>query len=157
MARPLVRLGHVHLKVRDLARSVDFYTRVLGLRVSEEVGGTFAFLTSGDAHHELALQEVGAGAPNPPQGATGLFHVAFEAPDDASFARAFTALRDAGLEVSAVDYGISWALYTADPDGHGVEVYLDTRQAAGGRARWGGRSAPLDAASVLRAASAAGA
>jgi len=152
MTDPLVRLGHVHLKVRDLARAVAFYTGVLGLRVTEELDGTFAFLSSGDSHHELALQEVGADAPRPPNGATGLFHVAFEAPDPTAFARALTALRDAGQDLTAVDYGISWALYTADPDGHGVEVYLDTRRAAGGRERWHGRTAPLDDATVLQAA-----
>ena len=66
-------------------------------------------------------------------------------------------MRDAGLEVTAVDYGISWALYTANPDGHGVEVYLDTRRTPDGRGRWDGRSSRLDAAKVLRAAAVVGA
>src|SRR5690349_11407037 len=75
------KIGHAHLKVRDLQRSIDFYTRFLGLNVTEVVGNHYAFLTAGTYHHEIALQNVGSGAPQPPSRGTGLYHVAFEVPD----------------------------------------------------------------------------
>ena len=141
-------IGHAHLKVRDLERSLEFYQRFLGLRVTERVGH-LAFLSGGAAHHELALQEVGASAPSPPPRGVGLYHVAFEVTDRKAFAEAFHALAGAGVRMAAVDHGISWALYFADPDGNGLEIYLDTRGAAAGSERWQGRTLPLDAQQIL--------
>jgi len=83
-------LGHVHLKVRDLERAIGFYSRVLGLRVTERVDAHFAFLSGGDAHHEVALQELGPEAAGPDPHGVGLYHVAFEVPDAASLARPTT-------------------------------------------------------------------
>lgn len=145
------RLGHAHLKVRDLKRAVDFYTRVFNLRVVEEVGGQYAFLSGGDVHHEIALQEVGPGAPPPSAYGVGLYHVAFEVPDRRSFALAYQGLRDAGVPVAAVDHRISWAMYFEDPDGNGLEIYWDTRQERDGRAVWRGASLPLPPTKILSA------
>jgi len=72
-------VGHVHLKVRDVERAVEFYAEVLSLNV-EERHNRFAFLSSGERHHDVALQEVGRGAPGPGEG-VGLYHAAFEVPD----------------------------------------------------------------------------
>ncbi len=116
------KLGHAHLKVRDLDRAIDFYTRFLGLRLVERVGNAYAFLTGGDVHHEIALQNVGTNAPEPPAHGTGLYHVAFEVPDRTSFARTYQALVDAGVPVATVDHLISWAMYFDDPDGNGLEI-----------------------------------
>jgi len=138
-----MRLGHAHLKIRDLDRSVSFYTRFLGLRVTEKVGSQLAFLTGGDLHHELALQEVGSGAPDPPVGGVGLYHVAFEAAGRAELASVYEALTAAGVVVLAVDHRISWALYFADPDGNGLELYWDTRGEPFGAWEWRGFSQPL--------------
>src|SRR3989304_1734084 len=91
------KLGHTHLKVRDLKRSVDFYTRFFDLQVIEQVGGHYAFLSGGAVHHEIALQQVGAGAPLPTPHGVGLYHVAFEVPDRRAFALAYRALTEAGL------------------------------------------------------------
>lgn len=143
MSRPNTRIGHVHLKVRDLERSVAFYRRVLGLEVTERAGSGFAFLSGGDAHHELALQEVGEGAGSPPRRSVGLYHTAWEVPDRETFADAREALSEAGVSARAVDHGISWALYFRDPDGQGVEIYLDRRNAPGGTVRWRGQTRPL--------------
>ena len=145
------KIGHAHLKVRDLQRSIDFYTRFLRLNVTEVVGNHYACLTAGTYHHEIALQNVGADAPVPPSIGTGLYHVAFEVPDKRSFALAYRALVDAGIPVAAVDHYISWAMYFDDPDGNGLEIYLDTRALPGGRPFWHGDNTPLEVETILAA------
>ena len=149
MAAYHARLGHAHLRVRDLGRAVDFYTRFLGLTVTEEFPGAFAFLSGGPMHHEIALEAVGQDAPLPFPGGVGLSHVAFEVPDRRSFAQAYNAVTRGGLAAAAVDHGISWAMYFNDPDGNGLEIYWDTRREADGTARWDGRSLPLGAVRIL--------
>ena len=145
------KIGHAHLKVRDLQRSIDFYTRFLGLDVTEVVGNQYAFLTAGTYHHEIALQNVVPDAPRPPARGIGLYHVAFEVPDKHSFALAFKALDEEGIPVLAVDHYISWAMYFDDPDGNGLEIYWDTRTKPGGRQLWYGDNAPLDIEIILAA------
>ena len=137
-------LGHVHLKVRDLSRSVDFYTELLpGLSLREQTG-SYAFLSAGDAHHELALQEVEAArGPGPESDAVGLYHAAWEVPDTATLTVVYERLDDRDVAVSPVDHGISKALYFTDPDGNGVEVYVDTR-AENDRQVWHGHDEPFD-------------
>lgn len=145
------KLGHAHLKVRDLARAIEFYTRFFNLHVVERIGDHYVFLTGGQMHHELALQAVGPNAPSShPQG-VGLYHIAFEVPDRSAFAQAYKALREAGIAVGTVDHLISWAMYFDDPDGNGLEIYVDTRRAAEGQALWHGQNAPLPAAKILAA------
>lgn len=139
----LARLGHVHLKVRELERAAEFYTRHLGLVVTERVQG-YVFLSAGVAHHDLALQEIGAGASPSPPHAVGLYHLAFEVADRIALARAYRRLTRSGVPVAAVDHGISWALYFSDPDGNGIELYWDTRDVPGGQRMWSGRTRPLD-------------
>jgi catechol 2,3-dioxygenase len=145
------KIGHAHLKVRDLQRSIDFYTRFLGLHVTEIVGNHYAFLTTGTYHHEIALQNVGPDAPRPPARGTGLYHVAFEVPDQRSFALAYRSLSEAGMRVAAVDHFISWAMYFNDPDGNGLEIYWDTRDQPNGRKLWHGDNAPLENETILAA------
>jgi catechol 2,3-dioxygenase len=147
------KIGHAHLKVRDLQRSVDFYTRFLGLYVTEQVDNAYVFLTGGAFHHEIALQNVGSNAPHPPAHGTGLYHVAFEVPDKRSFAAAYRTLIAAGVSVATVDHYISWAMYFDDPDGNGLEIYWDTRDEPGGRQLWRGENAPLPEETILAALS----
>jgi catechol 2,3-dioxygenase len=147
------KIGHAHLKVRDLQRSVDFYTRFLGLHVTEQVDNAYVFLTGGTFHHEVALQNVGSNAPHPPAHGTGLYHVAFEVPDKRSFAAAYRTLKAAGISVATVDHYISWAMYFDDPDGNGLEIYWDTRDEPGGRQLWRGENAPLPEETILAALS----
>ena len=78
-----MKIGHAHLKVRDLERAISFYEEFLGLEVVERVGNSYAFLTSGEMHHEIALQNAGPDALARPPGATGLYHVDFEVPTNA--------------------------------------------------------------------------
>ncbi|NDC36511.1 MAG: biphenyl-2,3-diol 1,2-dioxygenase [Proteobacteria bacterium] len=139
-----MRIGHVHLKVRNLDRAVAFYSALLGAKVTERLGQHYAFLTMGEAHHELALQALGDDAKSPPPHAVGLYHSAFEVASQGELAAAIERLKALGSRCDLVDHGISWALYTADPDGNGVEIYLDRRQAAGGAKSWNGQSYALD-------------
>lgn len=147
------KIGHAHLKVRDLQRSIDFYTCYLGLHETERVGDAYAFLTTGSFHHDIALQQVGPNAPKPPAYSTGLYHVAFEVPNKRSFARAYKALTDADIPIATVDHFISWAMYFDDPDGNGLEIYSDTRDLPGGRQLWHGENASLDRETILAALS----
>lgn len=133
-------LGHVHLKVRNLERAIAFYTELLDLAVTER-HDSFAFLSWGEHHHDLALQALGPEAP-PPGDGVGLYHVAFEVDDEGTLRSTFRQLRDAGVAVTPVDHGISKALYFADPDGNGIEVYLDTRSRL--EEDWQGLSRPFD-------------
>jgi len=134
-------LGHVHLKVRDLERAIAFYAEVLGLSVAER-HGRFAFLAWGGKHHDLALQGVGAAADGP-SGRVGLYHAAFEVDSAGALAATYDRLRERAVDVTPVDHGISRALYFDDPDGNGVEVYLDTR-AERDREEWRGRDERFD-------------
>jgi catechol 2,3-dioxygenase len=115
------------------------------------VGHQYAFLTSGDLHHEIALQNVGPNAPQPHSCSTGLYHVAFEVPDRASLALAYRNLTEAGVPVATVDHLISWAIYFSDPDGNGLEIYWDTRGEPGGQQLWRGRNVPLSEEKILMA------
>lgn len=143
------KIGHAHLKVRDIDRSIEFYTTYLGLHLTERVGNAYAFLTTGAMHHEIALQQVGMHATQPPALSTGLYHVAFEVPDKRSFAAAYQKLTQGSIAVAPVDHYISWAMYFDDPDGNGLEIYWDTRNEAGGHPLWHGENAPLDDETIL--------
>lgn len=145
------RLGHAHLKVRDLNRSITFYTRCFDLKVIELVAGQYAFLSGGDLHHEIALQALGADASNPNPYGVGLYHVAFEVPDKRTFAQAYQLLRGDGVDVAAVDHLISWAMYFDDPDGNGLEIYCDTRGEPDGAALWHGTNRRLPDTVILAA------
>ena len=144
-----MKIGHAHLKVRDLDRAIDFYTRFLGMHLTERVDNHYAFLTSGPLHHEIALQRVGPNAPRPPVHGTGLYHVAFEVPDRRAFAEAYRTLTGASIPVSPVDHFISWAMYFDDPDGNGLEIYADSRAIPGGRPLWRGENTPLPEETIL--------
>jgi len=122
-----MKLGHVHIKISDLKRAEEFYTKLLGFKVTERVGDHYVFLTLGKAHHDLALQNVGEGAPKPEPHAIGLYHVAYEAESESQLKSIYEKLKQQKIKTYPVDHGISKALYFSDPDGNGIEVYLDTR------------------------------
>jgi catechol 2,3-dioxygenase len=124
---PEVRIGHVHLKVADIQRSLDFYCGILGFQVMSLMGDHAAFISAGGYHHHIGLNtwESRGGSP-PPPGTTGLYHHAILFPDRASLARALKRLVDAGWPLTgASDHGVSEAIYLDDPDGNGVELYRD--------------------------------
>jgi catechol 2,3-dioxygenase len=145
------KIGHAHLKVRDVERSIAFYASYLKLHVTERVGDHYTFMTSGPLHHEIALQRVGPNAAAPDPHGVGLYHVAFEVPGKREFAEAYKTLIDGGVSVATVDHFISWAMYFDDPDGNGLEIYWDTRGEPGGKALWGGENQPLPSETILAA------
>jgi catechol 2,3-dioxygenase len=147
-----IELGHVHLYVRSLARSLGFYSRIFELVETERVAQGMAFLTSSGKHHTVALQALGESAGPPVPGRVGLYHVAFELPDAAALEAALGRLEKEGVAWQAVDHGISWAVYFGDPDGNGLELYVDRRAVDGGRPRWGGTTRTLTREAIRKAA-----
>ena len=124
---PRVDIGHVHLKVSDLQRSLDFWCGVLGFELQHRYGDQAAFISAGGYHHHLGLNtwESKGGSP-PPPGSTGLYHVAVRYPDRKTLAGAVKQLIEAGVSIDgASDHGVSEAIYLRDPDQNGVELYRD--------------------------------
>jgi catechol 2,3-dioxygenase len=124
---PKVSIGHVHLKVSDLERSLSFYQGVLGFEITQRYGRQAAFLSAGGYHHHIGLNTwQSAGGPPPAPGATGLFHVAILYPTRAALADALRRLIAANIPLDgASDHGVSEALYLRDPDENGIELYWD--------------------------------
>jgi catechol 2,3-dioxygenase len=124
---PEVRIGHVHLKVSDIERSLAFYCGILGFELMARMGDQAAFISAGGYHHHIGLNtwESRGGSP-PPPGTTGLYHHAILYPSRSALADAYRRLIDAGWPLTgASDHGVSEALYLDDPDGIGVELYRD--------------------------------
>jgi catechol 2,3-dioxygenase len=124
---PRVDIGHVHLKVSDLDRALDFYVGVLGFEIVARLDDDAAFISAGGYHHHLGLNTwESRGAPPPPRNTTGLYHTAIRYPDRKTLADALRRLVDAGIPLDgASDHGASIALYLRDPDQNGVELYYD--------------------------------
>jgi len=122
-----VDIGHVHLKVADIERSLAFYTGVLGFELQQRMGEDAAFVSAGGYHHHIGLNTWQSRGGTPPApGHTGLFHVAIRYPGRPALADALRRLVAAGHPVSgASDHGVSEAIYLDDPDGNGVELYWD--------------------------------
>jgi len=131
MIDPRVRIGHVHLKVADLDRSLAFWCGVLEFDLMLRLGDQAAFISAGGYHHHIGLNtwESRGGEP-PPPGTTGLYHVAVLYPDRVTLANALTRVLGAGIRLDgASDHGVSEALYLRDPDENGVELYRDRSRA----------------------------
>lgn len=124
---PATRVGHIHLKVADLERSIAFYSGILGFEVTQRYGPAAAFLSAGGYHHHIGLNTwESAGGTPPAPGHTGLYHVAFLYPDRAALAEAVRRVAEAGIPFEgAADHGVSEAVYLRDPDGNGIELYRD--------------------------------
>ena len=152
---PGVRIGHVHLKVADLERSLAFYRDVLGFELTQQFGSQAAFLSAGGYHHHLGLNTwESRGGAAPPPGSTGLYHVAIVYPSRALLADALRRLQKAGVPIEgASDHGVSEAIYLRDPDGNGVELYWDRLREQWPRAADGSIEMfthPLDLAALVK-------
>jgi catechol 2,3-dioxygenase len=127
---PGVRIGHVHLKVAEIDRALNFYCGVLGFELTQRLGDQAAFISAGGYHHHIGLNtwESRGGSP-PPGGTTGLYHLAILYPTRAKLADALRRLIAAKIPLEgASDHGVSEALYLRDPDDNGVELYWDRPQ-----------------------------
>jgi catechol 2,3-dioxygenase len=121
------RIGHVHLKVADLDRALNFYCGVLGFDLIQRLGSSAAFISAGGYHHHIGLNTwESKDGPPPAPGTTGLYHLAIVYPTRASLADALKALTAHNIPLDgAADHGVSEALYLRDPDQNGVELYWD--------------------------------
>ncbi|MEM9969673.1 MAG: VOC family protein [Pseudomonadota bacterium] len=124
---PDTRVGHIHLKVSDLERSIAFYRDVLGFSLKLRYGDQAAFMAAGRYHHHIGLNTWhSAGAPPVAKRAAGMFHVAFVYPDRAALGRTVGNVLGSGVRLTgSADHGVSEAVYFDDPDGNGIELYWD--------------------------------
>jgi catechol 2,3-dioxygenase len=152
---PNVHIGHVHLKVADVERALNFYCGVLGFTLTQRFGREAAFVSAGGYHHHIGLNtwESRGGSP-PARGTTGLYHLAILYPSRVALADALRRVLKAEIILDgASDHGVSEALYMRDPDGNGVELYWDRpkdqwpRDPVGGLAMF---TRPLDLDALLK-------
>ena len=124
---PATRIGHVHLKVADLERSLKFYRDLLGFELQQYYGAGAAFISAGGYHHHIGLNTWHSKNAGPaPRNNVGLYHTAIVYPSRKDLANIFKRLFEANYPLTgASDHGVSEALYLDDPDGNGVELYWD--------------------------------
>ncbi len=151
---PRVDIGHVHLKVANLDRSLAFYCGTLGFELVQKLGSQAAFISAGGYHHHIGLNTWESAGCSPPRpGTTGLYHFAIRYPDRANLADALRRLIQAGIHLDgASDHGVSEALYLRDPDKNGVELTWDRPRAEWPRSADGHTAMfthPLDLDSLL--------
>lgn len=149
------RIGHVHLKVADLERSLRFYRDLLGFELQQYYGESAAFISAGGYHHHIGLNTwYSKDGPPAPQRSAGLFHTAILYPTREDLAIIFHRLVEAQYPITgASDHGVSEAIYLDDPDGNGVELYWDKPQAEWPRDAKGNlvmRTDALDLEALLR-------
>lgn len=124
---PQTRIGHVHLKVADLDRSLAFYRDLLGFEITQRYGTQAVFISAGGYHHHIGLNTWYSRQAAPaPRNSTGLFHTAILYPTRKDLANILKRLIDAKYPLTGLsDHGVSEAIYLDDPDGNGVELYWD--------------------------------
>ena len=121
------RIGHVHLKVSDLQRSLDFYCGLLGFKLTQMYGEQAAFVSAGGYHHHIGLNTwQSQNFPPANRDGVGLYHLAILYPTQKDLATIYKRLHlHSDLKIGASDHGVSQALYIRDPDDNGVELYWD--------------------------------
>ena len=121
------RIGHIHLKVSDIKRSLEFYCDLLGFELMLMYGSDAAFISAGGYHHHIGLNTWHSkNSPPAPENSVGIYHTAILYPTRKDLAVIFNRLRQADYPLSgAADHGVSEALYLEDPDKNGVELYWD--------------------------------
>jgi len=148
-----LRLGGVHLQIRDLAQSLPWYETALGLRTSRRDGPRAELAALGSSEPLVTLHERKDTTPVVPRGRLGLFHVALLLPTRAALGQFVVHLANTGERAGASDHLVSEALYLTDPDGLGIEVYADRPRDAWRHAdrQLEMATAPLDVRDLARA------
>jgi catechol 2,3-dioxygenase len=149
------KIGHVHLKVSDLERSLSFYCDLLGFELIMRYGKDAAFISAGGYHHHIGLNVwYSKNAPPAPVNAPGLFHTAILFPTRTDLAIAVKRLIDHNYLITGVaDHGVSEAIYLDDPDKNGVELYWDRPREQWPKNKEGGidiYTHPLDLDNLLK-------
>ena len=123
----MTRIGHVHLKISDLNKSLAFYSGLLGFELTQLYGTQAAFLSAGGYHHHIGLNTWHSkGAPPSPVNSVGLYHTAILYPTRKDLANIYERLIKAHYPITgASDHGVSEAIYLNDPDQNGIELYWD--------------------------------
>lgn len=136
------RIGHIHLKVSDLDRALDFYHGLLGFEITQQMGESAVFLSAGGYHHHIGLNTWHTkGAPEAPKNAVGLYHTAIVYEKRKELAEVLQRLLEAEYPLTgAADHGVSEAIYLNDPDGNGVELYFDRPRSEWPKDKEGGLS-----------------
>ncbi len=121
------RIGHVHLKVSDLQKSLDFYCGLLGFDLVMKYGTEAAFISAGGYHHHIGLNTWHSKGSKPaPVSYPGLYHTAILYPERKELAKILKRLIEKRYPITGMsDHGVSEAIYLDDPDGNGVELYWD--------------------------------
>ncbi len=121
------QIGHIHLKVTDLDRSIGFYCKLLGFNITTMYGEEAAFISAGGYHHHIGLNTwYSKGGDPAPRTSAGLFHTAILYPTRKDLATIYKRIVEAGYPFTGfADHGVSEALYLNDPDENGVELYWD--------------------------------
>jgi catechol 2,3-dioxygenase len=147
------KLGAVSLQVADLARSVAYYERVIGLRALSATSDCVTLGAHDDDAPLVGLRHRSGAAPVPPRGRLGLYHFAILVPDRAALGRFIAHLAAIGAYAGMADHLVSEAVYLTDPDGLGIEVYADRPRDAWRVANRALEMATntLDAAALVRA------
>ncbi len=124
---PGVQIGHIHLTVKNLNRSIKFYKDLLGFEIKTWYGDNAVFLSANEYHHHIALNTWEGEKAKPKQaGQAGLYHFAILFPNRKELAKAFKKIWEEKYPVQgATDSGISESIYITDPDGNGIELYVD--------------------------------
>ena len=119
------QLGHLVIRVRDLKRSEEFYTKFMGLEVNGRGGDSMVFFRSNQGvHHDLAIAKIADDAPGPEQDQVGLYHFAYEFDSLDQLREAHRMAEDMGIRIAGFgDHGESKGLYVLDPDGIEIELY----------------------------------
>ena len=121
------RIGHVHLKVADIPRSLKFYQDLLGFQIEQRYGADAVFISAGGYHHHIGLNTWHSkNGPPAPLHSAGLYHTAIVYPTRKDLAVILKRLLQEGYPLTGLsDHGVSEAIYLDDPDGNGVELYWD--------------------------------
>ena len=124
---PQTHIGHVHLKVADIERSLAFYGDLLGFNITQRYGDSAVFISAGGYHHHIGLNTWHSKNAAPARvNGVGLYHTAIVYPARKDLAVIYKRLTEANWPMTgAADHGVSEALYLNDPDGNGVELYWD--------------------------------
>ena len=121
------KLGHLVIRVRDVQRSEEFYTKILGLEVKGRAGDTMVFFRSNEeVDHDLAIAQIGGDAAGPDPERVGLYHMAWELADMDELKDAYKVVVDNGVGIAGYgDHGGIKGLYILDPDGIEIELYAE--------------------------------